>query len=309
MTNPLDLVAMLQARGFLLPGGKTAPDAGLKSKSVAKRITVSLGGSVVRSVDVRPAGARTCIEHPEIAQGTPEWMQLRAGIPTSSRFDDIVTASGNPTTGASRDMYMNHLLAERILGCPIDAPTTKMMDRGHVVEPVAIAYYEAIHDDLPATIPVGFVTNAEKTAGASPDRLVGEDGLLECKAPGYAIHMSYLRRTDGAYKKYRVQVQGQLWICQRLWCDTLSYCEPLPDALYRVERDREFIGDALEPHVGKFIADLEIAWQECKDNGWAREIAQARRFQKSNAEVMAEVEAMAQAALKNGGQLPNWARQ
>ena len=47
-----------------------------------------------------------------VAQGTQKWLDLRKGIPTCSRFDEIVTPAGELSKSAPK--YMQHLLAERI---------------------------------------------------------------------------------------------------------------------------------------------------------------------------------------------------
>ncbi len=225
-------------------------------------------------MNIDPA-TRTCKEYPEIAQGTPEWAALRAGLPTSSRFDDIVTPSGERSK--SRDGYLCQLLGERMLGFPDESPSTKMMDRGRGMEAEAVLAYEFQHEL--DTVKVGFITNAAGTIGASPDRLVGNVGLLEVKCPSLAVHVSYLRRTGNAYAKYKIQVQGQLLIAQRDWSDTLSYFPGLPDAEYRVDRDEEFIALKMTPKIEEFSAELESEWQKCIEKGWDRQIAEARKVQ------------------------------
>ena len=123
-------------------------------------------------------------------QGTTEWLSVRAGIPTASMFDQIIT----PKTGklsTSSEGYMLRLLAERILKRPIEQQAfSGWMDRGSAMESDAVAFYE-FQRSLD-TVKVGFITNDAGTIGASPDRLVGDDGLLEIKCPSEAVHMGYL---------------------------------------------------------------------------------------------------------------------
>src|SRR5262245_45091449 len=115
----------------------------------------------------------------DVVQGSTSWLQLRAGIPTASQFDQIITPSGKPSKSAER--YMLTLLAERLMGHPITENVSMWMKRGSEMEADAVAFYQLQTDS--DTVPVGFITNDEGTIGASPDRLVGEEGLLEIKCP------------------------------------------------------------------------------------------------------------------------------
>src|SRR3990167_6408597 len=170
-------------------------------------------------------------------QGTSEWLHLRAGIPTASCFDQILTPGGKPSKSAER--YMLTLLAERLMGHPVTEYMSMWMQRGNQAEAEAVQFYELQRDA--DTIPAGFITNDEGTIGASPDRLVGDDGLLEIKVPSEYIHMSYLMKTGSHYEAYKVQVQGQLWVTGRQWVDVLSWHPELPPALVRIEPDVKFI--------------------------------------------------------------------
>ncbi len=196
-------------------------------------------------------------------QGTSEWTRLRAGIPTSSDFDKILTAGGSPSKQA--EMYMFALLAERIMGHPRIEYMSRWMDRGSQMEAEAVSFYELQRDC--ETVKVGFITNDEGTIGASPDRLVGDTGLLEIKVPSEAVHVSYLMQSGSAYDAYRVQTQGQLWIAEREWNDLLSYHPEMPPALIRVERDEKFIAQ-LSAAVSAFVEVLESQFALCVQRGW-----------------------------------------
>jgi hypothetical protein len=127
-----------------------------------------------------------------------------------------------------------------------------------------VSYYEGIRDV--DTQRIGFVTNDARTIGASPDRFVGEDGLLEIKVPAEHTHVAYLL-TRAVDVEYYPQVQGQLWVTGRAWSDILSYHPELPPALIRVERDDRFIA-VLAAAVGAFSELLEATAIECQDKGW-----------------------------------------
>lgn len=205
------------------------------------------------------------IIHRNIKQGTEAWLQLRAGVPTSSQFDRIVTPRGAPSKSAEK--YMFQLLAERIMGEPtIQAKKLWWADRGKELEKEARAFYEFTRDV--ETEQVGFITNDEGTIGASPDSLVGPDGLVEFKSPSEAEHVMYLLKAGSAYEEYKVQVQGQLMICEdRQWVDVCSYHPLMPPALIRIERDEEF-QKILKAAVYQFSAWLEDMSRDLTQRGW-----------------------------------------
>lgn len=190
-----------------------------------------------------------------VRQGTEEWARLRIGIPTASCFAKIITPKTlKPSSQA--DMYMCQLIAEAILGMPLDAEASQFMERGSALEKEAVAFYELERDTTTAA--VGFVTLDDGSAGCSPDRLVGDDGLLEIKCPSPAVHVAYRLGVDAVAEKYKAQAQGQLWITGRRWVDCLSYHPDMPPALTRTERDEAFI-EALAAEVQQFNLRLEAA--------------------------------------------------
>ena len=189
-----------------------------------------------------------------VKQNTPEWLAARAGIPTASCFDKILS----PKTlklSASADKYMYRLIAERMLGYPLESASSDFMSRGHAMEPQAVDYYELQRGV--DTEPVGFVLTDDRRAGCSPDRLVGADGMLQIKSPGPEAHIGYL--LVGVADEHRIQVQGEMWVCERQWSDVLSYHPDLPPALARVERDDDYI-TALSKAVTEFCSRLEEAY-------------------------------------------------
>lgn len=190
-------------------------------------------------------------------QGSDEWVNARLGIPTASQFGRIFTPGGRPSSAA--DDYLCQLLAERLLGVPVDV-SSEYMERGRGLEPDAVAFYEFERDA--DTTPVGFVTSDDGLVGCSPDRLVGDDGGLEIKIPSAKVHISYMLEgmLDGRYKP---QVQGGLWVSGRRWWDTLSYHPGLRPALFRVERDEPYIA-ALAKEVYAFASRLQRAHDQLK---------------------------------------------
>ena len=199
-------------------------------------------------------------------QGTPEWAALRCGIPTASQFHRIITPGRKASK--SQDAYLYELIAEKLTGEPTVGFTSHWMDRGSELEAEAVNYYEFQREC--ETVKVGFVTNAAGTIGASPDRFVGDTGALEIKVPKPGNHIAYLLQDGEAYSDHKIQTQGQIWVAQREWNDLLSYCPGLPFALYRVERDEDFIAD-MAKEVEKFVCRLEAMFATCVERGWMPE--------------------------------------
>ena len=197
-----------------------------------------------------------------VTQGTPEWLLLRAGIPTASCFDQIITPKGKVSTQAER--YMHTLLAERIMRHPVVEFVSGWMDRGSQLEAEAVAYYEGIREL--DTTRIGFLTNDAGTIGASPDRFVGDDGLLEIKVPKEHTHVSYLLG-KAVSDVYYPQVQGQLWVSGRKWVDSMSYHPEMPPALVRTQRDDAYIA-ALSAGVEAFSVELERMSESLRERGW-----------------------------------------
>lgn len=193
----------------------------------------------------------------EIVQGSPEWFAERCGKATASRIADIVarTKSGY---SASRANYAAQLVAERLTGTVAESYTNAAMQWGTEKEPEARAAYEWETDAT--VVEVGFVAHPTiAMSGASPDGLVGDDGLVEIKAPNTATHIeTLLGGTVPA--KYVTQMQWQMACTGRRWCDFVSYDPRLPDEMrlfvQRVERDDARIAE-LEEEVSAFLAEVD----------------------------------------------------
>lgn len=201
----------------------------------------------------------------ECKQGSEEWLRLRSGRPTSSNFDRIVTPKGK--VSAQAEKYMYELLAERIMQRPVVQYVSTWMDKGMQSEEEAVKYYEAQRDL--DTVKIGFCTNDAETIGASPDRFVGDNGLLEIKCPRESTHCAYLMKSS-VDAEYYPQCQGQLWVCEREWNDIMSYCPGMPEALIRVERNRDFI-ELLENEVGTFSQRLEALVNVARERGYIKD--------------------------------------
>lgn len=192
----------------------------------------------------------------DVVQGTTEWMQARLGIPTASQFSRILTTKTRKPS-AQADKYLCELVAERMLGCSVNDASTDFMMRGAELEAEAVEAYEFERDCQ--TVKVGFVLDDSRRWGCSPDRLVGEDGLLEIKCPGAVNHVAALLGMQD--DEHFAQVQGQLWVTGREWCDLSFYNPAMPCRVVRIHRDEEYIA-ALEAAVPAFCDRLEQAFAD-----------------------------------------------
>lgn len=192
-----------------------------------------------------------------VDQGSEAWFSLRAGRVTASRVADVIakTKSG---TSASRANYAAQLVVERLTGTVEPSFQSAAMQWGIEKEAEARVAYRFLTDaDVAET---DFVLHPEIfMAGASPDGLVGDDGLVEIKCPNSATHMDTLLR-EAIPDKYQVQMLWQMACTGRQWCDFVSYDPRFPEAMRlfvkRLDRDPERIAE-LEAAVRDFISEVE----------------------------------------------------
>jgi putative phage-type endonuclease len=190
-------------------------------------------------------------------QGTQEWLQERCGRVTASRIADLM-AKTKTGWGASRANYAAQIIAERLTGCVAASFTNAAMIHGTETEPEARRAYEFFVDrDVQQ---VGFAPHPTiPMAGASPDGLVGDDGLLELKCPNTATHIDTLLSAT-IPDKYVKQMQFQMACTGRQWCDFASYDNRLPERMRlfvkRVDRDAEAIAE-IEREVTAFLAEID----------------------------------------------------
>ena len=172
----------------------------------------------------------------DVIQYSDAWDRLKLGIPSSSYFDRIVTPGGKESK--SWPTYAHGLIAERLIGRRNETYTSPWMERGIEEEMNAVNQYEMLRNI--ETVPIGFVTNDTGSIGCSPDRLVGEDGILEIKCPAPQTHVGYLLG-EQLSRDYYPQIQGQLYVTERKWVDIISYHPDIRPVIMRVERDDAYI--------------------------------------------------------------------
>jgi putative phage-type endonuclease len=191
-------------------------------------------------------------------QATPEWFAARLGKVTASRLADMMAQTRNGW-GASRANYMAELVAERLTGKKFEGFTNAAIQWGLDTEPQARDAYAFFTDaDVEQ---VGFIDHPTiAMTGASPDGLVGADGLLEIKCPQTATHINTLLTADIA-EKYILQMQWQMACTERKWCDFVSFDPRMPEPMQffckRIERDDALIG-RLGKEITIFLSEVSM---------------------------------------------------
>jgi len=197
-----------------------------------------------------------------IEQGTDDWFTVRLGKVTASRVADLMakTKSGYST---SRDNYMAQLVCERLTQTKGDSFTSTAMEWGTTQEPFARAAYEAKTGAMVEE--VGFVPHPTiEWAGASPDGLVGDDGLVEIKCPNTATMIDTLL-TGKVPSKYNTQMQFQMACTGRAYCDYVVFDPRMPAKaqlfIKRVNRDNAFIRE-MEGEIINFLSEVNVQIQQ-----------------------------------------------
>jgi putative phage-type endonuclease len=198
-------------------------------------------------------------------QRTEEWFEARMGCVTASRTADVMakTKSGY---AASRANYMAELICERLTGERQGGFSSAAMQWGTETEPQARMAYEIITGAT--VVETGFVLHPEIAGfGASPDGLIGDDGLIEIKCPNTATHIDTLL-ADKVPTKYIIQMHVQMLCTGRAWCDFVSFDPRLPIDLHmfikRVERDNK-LAEEIVTEVQSFLADMETKIAKLKE--------------------------------------------
>jgi putative phage-type endonuclease len=194
-----------------------------------------------------------------LEQGSPEWLAFKCGRVGASRIADITAKLKNGTSGASRAAYQGELIAERLTGIPANGYTNAAMQWGTECEPLARARYQ--FETLSVVARVGVVIHPKlDMALASPDGLVGADGLVEIKCPH--VTNNHIEALLGASVpgKYQQQMQWQMACTGRAWCDYVSFDPRMPEHMQihvqRLERDDAVIA-TLEAEVEEFLEEIE----------------------------------------------------
>ena len=210
-------------------------------------------------------------EH-HIEQGTDEWHALRLGRLTSSRAADMLREIKSGEAAQRRNLRVK-LAVERITEgyVPESSWSSKSMDRGHDLEPVAIAAYEAITGSM--VTKVGFLSMSDQMAGASPDGFVyddGEQGIVEVKNPLLATHFGYLK--NGIPGDYLAQCRHLLWVTGMPFCDWVSHHAGFP-AEIQTKIVRVYHDEGVEEYGEKareFLAEVAVEAELVREMAWGK---------------------------------------
>ncbi|GJE13656.1 lambda exonuclease family protein [Methylobacterium longum] len=194
----------------------------------------------------------------DMVQGSPEWLDARCGKVTASRVADVlaVKRDGKPT--AERERYLMELVGERLTGLATSHYLTGPMLEGSEREPQAADAYAFLYGaDIEK---VGFVEHPSiAMAGASPDRLVGDLGLVEIKCPTLRTHLDTLL-TGEIPDQYLPQMRWQMACTGRAWCDFATWHPGVPPHLRlwvkRLHRDDAQIAKD-EAAVSTFLSEVD----------------------------------------------------
>jgi len=190
-------------------------------------------------------------------QGSTEWLQARCGSLGASQINEAL-ATTKSGWGASRENLKNRIIAERLTGIPAETLKNAAMEWGTAQEDNARKAYEAHTGVFVDEMGIAYHPVLKHTH-ASPDGLVGDDGLIEIKCPNTTTHIETLKAKK-APSKYINQMMWQIRCTDRQWCDFVSFDPRLPSHLQlfvtRVERDEAIIAD-LEAKVTEFLTEVE----------------------------------------------------
>ena len=181
------------------------------------------------------------IIHDQCLQGSPEWHVLRSGLISASSAGEIFTPTGKPATGAKVENYINRLIAERVMGKPVESGfTSAAMERGHEIEVDARSWYE-MAKGLDVT-QVAMIQSGDYSC--SPDGLIFADGELvkglEIKSPLAHTQVSYLMRNQ-IPTQYIPQLQVSMFVSDLSEWDFLAYHPDLDPMLLTCKVDYEWL--------------------------------------------------------------------
>ncbi len=201
-------------------------------------------------------------------QRSAEWFAARLGCVTASRVKDVMASGRGGAPSATRKNYMMELLCERLTGQSggADLSRNASVQRGVELEPFACMAYEA--DKGLMVVETGLVMHPTISGfGASPDGLVGDDGVLEIKCPNTATHIATMQ-SERHDPQYEWQMLAQMACTGRAWADFVSYDDRLPEPLqyvcHRFERDFKRIRE-MESEIKAFLEELSDLEKEMRE--------------------------------------------
>jgi exodeoxyribonuclease (lambda-induced) len=206
----------------------------------------------------------------DVEQGSEEWLKLRLGLVSASRFKDIMTnpRSNTELFSATAKSYMLELIAEILTGEQKEV-TGKALEWGSNNEKnaqIEYAFEQGVTVDE-----IGICLTDDKQIGASPDGFVGDDGGIEIKCPYNSANHIATVVSGEMPKEHMAQVQGNMLVNGRKWWDFVSY-DPRIDGkgrifITRIERDEEYIAK-LEEKLTAFLIEMKRILKESFGIEW-----------------------------------------
>lgn len=202
----------------------------------------------------------------DLEQRSAEWLQMRIGMATGSRMADVMAKLVRKDGEAQcRKDYKAELVSEILTGRAAEHFVSPAMQWGVDNEIFARNAYEV---EVAEVETVGFAIHpAISRFGASPDGMVGSDGLVEFKCPTTATHLDYII-AGIVPAEYQWQMLAEMACAERQWCDFVSFDPRLPKKLQlfvrRFERDSGRIA-AMETEVVKFLAEVDELIEKVKN--------------------------------------------
>jgi len=196
----------------------------------------------------------------DVEQNSEEWFDWRKDMVTSSKFG-VVMANEGKSFGEPAKKYAMEIAINRLTGEieEKDSYSNQFMKDGHQYEPVAVEYYE--QEKFIGTQNGGYFYSECKRFGDSPDRNIGNKGVLEVKCVIRTTQVNRIRK-GGYDTAYAWQIDGHIWLGDKEYCDFVQFCHSMPENarlyVYRVMRDEE--------RINRLKARLEEFWKLVESN-------------------------------------------
>ncbi|UOF79265.1 exonuclease [Caudoviricetes sp.] len=207
------------------------------------------------------------IELFDFPQNSEEWYLARSGIATMSDADVYTMKGKGGGESETRKKLLYRKAGEIITGKPAESYSNHHMERGHALEPEARNLYAFMTDCDPTLI--GFVRNGRR--GASPDALIGNNGVLEIKTK-MPERLIPVIEDEGFPSEHKAQTQGILMVAEREWIDLACYWPGFELVIRRAYRDEEYIAKLSEA-IDKFNDDLDALVERIRKHGQFRKAA------------------------------------
>lgn len=204
-------------------------------------------------------------------QGSVEWLKERCGCLTASRMAEAMSFLKGGKESSERKKLKVEIIAERMTDSMVSRYVTDAMQWGIEQEPNAKARYEEVTGSL--IIPCGFALHGDISFfGASPDGLIGDDGLIEVKCPTTTAYMEWM--IGGVVpEQHKPQMLAQLAVTGRKWVDFFAFDPRIKGRehqhfLRRFEPPEADIS-AVEEAARVFLAEVEQLFDQVTMGGAA----------------------------------------